>query len=46
MITVEFVAVEGGTEVALTHEGHPDADAVRSHTEGWTGVLANLEATL
>ena len=45
-VTVAFRDVDGGTEVVLTHEGHPDADAVESHTEGWNGVLENLAATL
>ena len=45
-ITVEFVPVEGGTEVVLTHEGHPDSETVEQNAQGWTGVLENLGEVL
>lgn len=45
-ITVEFVPVEDGTEVVLTHEGHPDAETTEEHVGGWSGVLENLAAAL
>lgn len=42
LVTVEFVPVEGGTDIRLTHEGFP-APAVREgHGEGWTMSLERL----
>ncbi len=35
VVTVEFVPVEGGTEVRLTHSGFPTADDRNGHEEGW-----------
>lgn len=34
------------TEMTLTHEGFPDADARDRHNEGWEGCLARLAKTL
>ena len=45
-ITVEFVPVEDGTEVVLTHEGHPDAETTENTAGGWSGVFENLEELL
>jgi len=45
-ITVEFHPVEGGTEVVLTHEGHPDAETTEEHAGGWSSVLENLASVL
>ena len=45
-ITVEFVEVDEGTEVVLTHEGHPDAETTEEHASGWASVLENLAAVL
>lgn len=33
-IIVELHDIEDGTEVVLTHEGHPDAETVQQHAEG------------
>ena len=33
-----------GTELTFTHRRLSDAEAVRSHTQGWTGALDKLEA--
>ena len=41
-VTVEFRAVEGGTEVVLTHERLDGAESVAEHVGGWTGILENL----
>jgi uncharacterized protein YndB with AHSA1/START domain len=46
VMTVEFHDVDGGTEVVLTHEGHPDAETVEQNAQGWTGVLENLGEVL
>ena len=45
-VTVELRAVEGGTELTLTHEGLPGANAVEDHGRGWTGALDNLQEVL
>ena len=39
VVTVEFVPVDGGTEVRLTHEGFPTRDDRDGHKEGWTICL-------
>ncbi len=47
LVTVEFVPVEGGTEIRLTHEGFPAAADRAGHEEGWTicvGRLAEMVA--
>ena len=35
VITVDFVAVEGGTEVRLVHEGFPAPEHRDGHSAGW-----------
>lgn len=45
LVTVEFEAVEGGTEIRLTHEGFPTDEARTGHLEGWTACAERL-ATL
>ena len=35
LVTVEFHAHEGATEIVLTHERMPDHDAGLKHTNGW-----------
>lgn len=35
VVTVEFVPVEGGTEIRLTHSGFPAADDRDGHRQGW-----------
>ena len=34
------------TELTLKHDGFPSADVRDQHNQGWTGCLANLEASL
>lgn len=41
-VTVKFVARGQETEVQLSHELLPNADAKRLHSEGWTGSLERL----
>jgi uncharacterized protein YndB with AHSA1/START domain len=43
LVTVEFTDLGGSTEVALTHELFPDAEAKASHEKGWTSCLNRLE---
>ncbi|HET9338067.1 MAG TPA: SRPBCC family protein [Casimicrobiaceae bacterium] len=42
-VTVEFQPEGGATEVVITHERLPDAEAVGKHRGGWTEVLAHLD---
>jgi uncharacterized protein YndB with AHSA1/START domain len=44
LITVEFKAVDGGTEVTMVHSGLPDETSVTDHEGGWTSCLNRLEA--
>lgn len=43
-VTVDLVAVDGGTELTLTHSGLPDENACRMHLVGWAHYLARLIA--
>ncbi|GMV04015.1 MAG: hypothetical protein AMXMBFR53_02960 [Gemmatimonadota bacterium] len=42
LVTVDFVPVDGSTEVRLTHAGFPTEEARAGHDEGWTLCLARL----
>lgn len=42
LVTVDFVARAGGTEVVLTHEKLPTEVAVGQHRGGWTDALEHL----
>ena len=44
LITVDFAAVEGGTEVVMRHELFPTEAAAVDHTKGWTSCLNRLES--
>lgn len=44
VVTIELHDHEGQTELVLTHELLPDANARKEHGEGWTGCLDRLEA--
>lgn len=46
LVTVEFIPVDTGTEVVLTHELLPDEEAAAMHLEGWKGCFASLDAHL
>jgi len=46
LVTVEFLARAGGTEIVLTHEKLPSAEAVAQHREGWSAILENLDKRL
>lgn len=43
-VTVDLAEVDGGTRVALRHEGFAAAPAVDGHREGWVSCLDRLEA--
>ena len=44
LITVEFNAVKGGTEVVMRHELIPTEKFAADHTQGWTSCLNRLES--
>ena len=46
LVTVDFLARAGGTEVVVTHEKLPTEVAVGQHRGGWTEILESLEANL
>lgn len=46
LVTVDFLARAGGTEVVVTHEKLPTEVAVGQHREGWNLCLDGLEAHL
>jgi len=42
LVTVEFKAVNGGTEIVITHEGFKETETRGRHEYGWNGCLDNL----
>ena len=44
LVTVEFRAVDGGTEVTVLHEGFPAAEARDGHEEGWGACMSHFAA--
>lgn len=44
-VTLDFVVVDGGTEITLTHEGVPPEYAEQT-PKGWEMILASLETAL
>jgi uncharacterized protein YndB with AHSA1/START domain/predicted enzyme related to lactoylglutathione lyase len=42
VVTVELLAKNGGTEVALRHDGLPTAESAGRHEHGWNGSLDKL----
>ena len=43
IVTVEFIDLEGKTEVRLLHEGFSSEEFSCSHTEGWNEALDRLQ---
>lgn len=43
LVTVEFRTARGATEIVLTHERLPDAEAVAKHHGGWSDILVLIE---
>jgi uncharacterized protein YndB with AHSA1/START domain len=39
LVTVDFNAKGRATEIVITHERLPSADAARSHSGGWSSIL-------
>ena len=46
LVTVEFHALDAGTQIVLTHERLPDHEAGMGHTKGWTAALNLLDEFL
>lgn len=44
VVTVEFMAKDGGTDVRITHEGLPSAESAGRHEHGWNGSLDKMAA--
>src|SRR6266446_879263 len=44
IVTVDFVEIDGGTDVQITHEAFPNAEARDSHNYGWNGCFDKLAA--
>ncbi len=44
LVTVEFNEMGDNTEVVVTHDRFPNAEAKQGHNEGWTSCLTRLEA--
>ncbi len=45
-VRVDFLPVDGGTEVVLTHEGLPSEESAENHRDGWGAILALLDGEL
>ncbi|MEP3278597.1 MAG: SRPBCC domain-containing protein [Stappiaceae bacterium] len=43
-VTLNFVEVDGGTEVTLTHDKFPNEEARDNHEGGWSAILEKLDA--
>ena len=43
VVTIKLKEVDGGTEVKLVHEFMPNEEEKKSHTQGWTQILVNLD---
>ena len=46
IVTLEFLAHEGGTELRLRHERFPNAETQGNHSKGWNSMLNELEKFL
>lgn len=42
LVTVEFLELDGGTEIHLRHEGFANVELRNRHTEGWNGCIEKL----
>jgi len=45
-VTVEFLPVDAGTELVLTHENFPDVPLWQQHRGGWIAACDRMEQTL
>ncbi|MEH7351885.1 SRPBCC family protein [Gottfriedia acidiceleris] len=39
IVTVDFLEIDGKTEVIVTHSNLPNEDEAKNHTHGWTSFL-------
>ncbi len=46
LVTVDFLELDGGTEIHLRHEGFPNVELRNRHSEGWSGCIEKLERWL
>jgi uncharacterized protein YndB with AHSA1/START domain len=46
LVTVEFIAAGGSTEIRLTHENLPSAESSKNHEHGWSGCFDKLDQLL
>lgn len=46
VVTVELFARGNETELVLTHERFPSAEATQGHVQGWQSILAGLDQFL
>ena len=46
LIELDFLESEGTTTVLLTHRNLADEESVRSHEDGWTKCLENLDRAI
>ena len=45
-VTLVFSPASGGTHLRLTHRRFPTTESRDNHNDGWTAILATLDATL
>ena len=45
-VTLDFVEVDGGTELTLTHVKFPSEESRNNHEGGWTSILDSLAPAL
>lgn len=41
-VTVDFIEVDGGTDITVTHTGFTDSTVRDGHAQGWAGCLDGL----
>jgi len=46
LVTVDFLEVDNGTEMTLTHQKFMDQESCEKHRAGWTGTLDKLQQLL
>lgn len=46
LVSVEFTAAGGGTDLVLVHSEFADEEAKERHNQGWMGCLGRLERTV
>jgi len=46
LVTIDFLEVESGTEMILTHQKFMDQESCEKHHIGWTGTLDKLHQLL